>query len=125
MPGSLRNPKKQASNSRSAVLRAARRFPFREPATGNSTAATRGALLALLTASAIFGIMLGLMLVYSINLPEMKDLERYRPSATTELYDIHGRVFGSFALERRVVEPYSEFPSNLREVIFFNRRQKL
>ncbi|MBW4040015.1 MAG: PBP1A family penicillin-binding protein [Acidobacteria bacterium] len=62
--------------------------------------------------------MVGLMLVYSINLPEMTDLERYRPSTTTELYDVHGRVFGSFALERRVVEPYSEFPPDLRQAIF-------
>lgn len=100
------------------MWRAARRFPFREPAIADSQIAARGALLALLIASAIFGVMLGLMLVYSINLPEMTDLERYRPSTTTELYDIHGRVFGSFALERRVVEPYSEFPASLREAIF-------
>ena len=75
-------------------------------------------MVALLGASALFGVMLGLILVYSINLPQMTELERYRPSTTTDLYDIHGQVFGSFADERRVVVPYSEFPPVLRSAIF-------
>ncbi len=62
--------------------------------------------------------MLGLILVYSINLPQMTELERYRPSTTTNLYDIHGQIFGSFADERRIVVPYSEFPPVLRGAIF-------
>ncbi len=48
----------------------------------------------------------------------MTELERYRPSTTTDLYDIHGQVFGSFADERRIVVPYSEFPDVLRQAIF-------
>ena len=71
----------------------------------------------LLGLSAVFGALCGLMLVYSVDLPQMDDLARYRPSTTTELLDIHGKVFGSFALERRVVEPYSAFPPVLREAI--------
>lgn len=71
----------------------------------------------LLGVSAVFGAMCGLMFVYSIDLPQMEDLARYRPNTTTELIDIHGKVFGSFALERRVVEPYSEFPVVLRQAI--------
>jgi penicillin-binding protein 1A len=94
-----------------------RRFPFRDPDARNRQLAARAAVLALLAASAVFGVMLGLILVYSINLPQMTELERYRPSTTTDLYDIHGRVFGSFAQERRIVVPYSEFPDVLREAI--------
>ena len=94
-----------------------RRFPFREPEFRTRHLAARASLLLLLLASALFGVMLGLMLVYSINLPQMAELERYRPSTTTELYDIHGKVFGSFALERRIVVPYSEFSPLLREAI--------
>jgi penicillin-binding protein 1A len=71
----------------------------------------------LLALSSLFGVMCGLMLVYSIDLPQIDDLVRYRPETTTELYDIHGRIFGSFALERRVVVPYSDFPPVLREAI--------
>jgi penicillin-binding protein 1A len=47
----------------------------------------------------------------------MDDLARYRPNTTTELYDIHGKAFGSFALERRVVVPYADFPPVLRQAI--------
>lgn len=71
----------------------------------------------LLGLSAVFGALCGLVLVYSVDLPQMDDLARYRPSTTTELLDIHGRVIGSFALERRVVEPYDAFPPVLREAI--------
>lgn len=72
---------------------------------------------ALLGASAVFGGMCGLMLIYSINLPQMADLARYHPSTTTELLDVHGKIIGSFALERRVVVPYADFPPVLREAI--------
>jgi penicillin-binding protein 1A len=72
---------------------------------------------ALLGLSAVFGALCGLMLVYSIDLPQMDDLARYHPNTTTELFDIHGKAFGSFALERRVVLPYAEFPPVLRQAI--------
>ncbi len=74
-------------------------------------------LYLLLGLSSLFGVMCGLLLVYSVDLPQMDDLVRYRPSTTTILYDIHGRPFGTFALERRVVVPYSELPLVLREAI--------
>lgn len=79
--------------------------------------ARRFTFFSLLGLSAVFGALCGLMFVYSIDLPQMEDLARYRPSTTTELLDVHGKVFGSFALERRVVVPYSEFPPVLREAI--------
>ncbi len=63
------------------------------------------------------GMLIGLMLVYSVDLPQIADLQRYHPDTTTELYDTHGRVFGSFALERRVVVPYASFAPILREAV--------
>src|ERR1700761_3774552 len=95
-----------------------KQFPFREPEFRSRKIAARAAFWLLIGASGVFGIMVGLLLTYSINLPQMAELERYRPSTTTELLDIHGKVFGSFALERRVVVPYSEFPPVLRDAIF-------
>lgn len=106
------------SRRRSQLWRALRRFPFAEADVRNPQLSARAAVFALLGASAIFGVTLGLSLVYSINLPQMTDLERYRPSTTTDLYDIHGKIFGSFAQERRIVVPYSEFPPVLRQAIF-------
>jgi penicillin-binding protein 1A len=107
----------QETNSRSALWRAMRRFPFREPEFRNRHIAARASFFLLLIVSAAFGVTLGLVLVYSMNLPQIAELERYRPSTTTELYDIHGNLVGSFALERRVVVPYEEFPTVLREAI--------
>ncbi|MGA8939003.1 MAG: PBP1A family penicillin-binding protein [Acidobacteriaceae bacterium] len=117
MPTPLSSHDRDSPSKRSLLWRAVRRFPFRDPDIRNRHLAARAAVLALLAASAVFGVMLGLILVYSINLPQMTELERYRPSTTTELYDIHGRVFGSFAQERRIVVPYSEFPDVLREAL--------
>ena len=71
----------------------------------------------LLGLCAVFGFLCGLAVVYSVDLPQMEDLARYRPNTTTDLLDIHGRVIGSFALERRVVVPYTDIPPILREAI--------
>ncbi len=116
-PAGRRAAADDASEARSALWRAMRRFPFREPEFRNRHIAAKASFLLLMIVSAVFGVMLGLVLVYSMNLPQIAELERYRPNTTTELYDIHGNVVGSFALERRVVVPYSEFPPLLREAI--------
>ena len=55
--------------------------------------------------------------MYSANLPQMDDLERYRPSTTTDLYDQKGRVIGSFALQRRIVINYGDFAPVLRKAV--------
>jgi penicillin-binding protein 1A len=57
------------------------------------------------------------MLVYTVNLPQIDDLMRYRPNTITELYEIHGRVFGSFALERRIPVNYDDLSPLLREAV--------
>src|SRR5215472_2781648 len=79
--------------------------------------AGKRALFILITLSIITGSLAGLMLVYSVDLPQIHDLERYRPSTTTDLYDQKGRVIGSFALERRIVVNYSDFAPILREAV--------
>ncbi len=67
--------------------------------------------------SSLFGVMVGLVLVFSVDSPQMEELAKYRPNTTTELLDIHGREIGSFALERRVVVPYTDVPQNLHDAI--------
>src|SRR5262249_7711351 len=51
------------------------------------------------------------------DLPQVSDLERYRPSTITELYDDQGRQIGAFALQRRVLASYDDFPKVLRDAI--------
>jgi penicillin-binding protein 1A len=71
----------------------------------------------LVLASALIGATAGLLLVYTTDLPQVEALEAYRPSSVTELYDDHGRVIGSFALQRRVVANYDDFAPVLREAL--------
>jgi penicillin-binding protein 1A len=87
------------------------------PAYPTRRIAVRATFLVLLGLSSLFGVMCGLMLVYSIDLPQMDDLVRYRPNTTTELLDVHGKEIGSFALERRVVVPYADIPMVLRQAL--------
>jgi penicillin-binding protein 1A len=71
----------------------------------------------LVAAAAIIGACSGLLLVYVTDLPEVSQLEQYRPSSLTELYDDQGKVIGSFALQRRIVSSYEDFPKVLRDAI--------
>src|SRR5438132_10484704 len=67
--------------------------------------------------SAAVGATAGLLLVYSTDLPQVEELERYRPSSVTELYDGQGRVIGTFALQRRVIAAYDDYPEVLRNAL--------
>jgi penicillin-binding protein 1A len=77
----------------------------------------RAALVALLLLAVITGSLAGLTLVYSVDLPQINDLERFRPSTTTDLYDRKGRIIGSFALERREIVGYNDFAPVLRQAV--------
>ncbi len=79
--------------------------------------AGRFTFIVLFSLAAIAGSLAGLTLVYSVDLPQIHDLERYRPSTTTELYDQKGRAFGSFALERRIIVNYEDFSPILRQAV--------
>jgi penicillin-binding protein 1A len=74
-------------------------------------------LFSLLALSVIAGSLAGLTLVFSADLPQIHDLERYNPSTTTELLDVKGRVIGSFALEHREVVNYDDFAPVLRQAV--------
>src|SRR5579864_1935867 len=92
---------KQLAEAHSTRQKIVRRFVF--------------ALLVLL--SALVGALSGLLLVYSNDLPQVEELEHYRPISTTGLYDINGQIIGSFALQRRVVSSYGDFPRIVLEAL--------
>src|ERR1700721_431623 len=71
----------------------------------------------LVLVAALVGATAGLLLVYTTDLPQVDALENYRPSSITELYDDRDRVIGSFALQRRVVATYEDFPPVLRDAL--------
>ncbi|MGA9527644.1 MAG: PBP1A family penicillin-binding protein [Terriglobales bacterium] len=71
----------------------------------------------LIVLAAAVGAAVGFILVYSTDLPQIEQLERYRPSSITELYDTQGRVIGTFALQRRVIAAYDDYPPVLRDAL--------
>ena len=71
----------------------------------------------LVLVSALVGAAAGLLLVYSTDMPQVGQLEHYRPSSITELYDDQGRTIGSFSLQRRVVASYDDYPEILRQAL--------
>jgi penicillin-binding protein 1A len=75
------------------------------------------AFATLLLLAIVTGSLSGLILVYSVDLPQINDLEHYRPSTTTDLYDRNGHMIGSFALQRRVVVNYDDFAPVLRQAV--------
>lgn len=79
--------------------------------------ASKVAFAILLLLAVVTGSLAGLMLVFSVNLPQINDLERYRPSTMTDLYDCKGRVIGSFALEKRIIVNYDDFAPVLRQAV--------
>jgi penicillin-binding protein 1A len=68
-------------------------------------------------ASAAIGALAGLATVYSIDLPQIQDLKSYRPISNTLLFDDQGRVFGSFALQRRIIAKYEDYPNVLYHAV--------
>jgi penicillin-binding protein 1A len=88
-----------------------------EPETTRKPLVGRLVFSILVLTAAFLGTMAGLLIVYSTDLPQISELERYRPSTITELYDDHGRQIGSFALQRRVLGTYDDFPKVLRDAI--------
>ncbi len=71
----------------------------------------------LIIVAAVAGTLSGLLLVYSTDLPQVTELEHYRPSTITQLYDDQNRVIGQFALQRRVIDGYNDFPKVLRDAL--------
>ncbi|RRA48940.1 penicillin-binding protein 1A [Acidipila sp. EB88] len=77
----------------------------------------RAVLIMLCVLAALFGSLGGQVLIDSVDLPEVAELEHYKPSTITDLYDVHGERIGSFALERRIAVGYDDFAPILRDAV--------
>jgi penicillin-binding protein 1A len=78
--------------------------------------------LALLLAIA-FGAGAGLLFVYASNLPQIAELENYRPNVVSEVYADDGQPIGGFSLQRRVLLTYDQVPKLLRDAILITEDQ--
>jgi penicillin-binding protein 1A len=73
--------------------------------------------LVLLMLAAGIGALSGLVFVNSSDLPQVRELEDYRPDVITELYADDGGSIGSFALERRLIVTYNQLPLLLKDAV--------
>src|SRR6202021_3083629 len=70
-----------------------------------------------------FGAAVGLLFVYSSDLPEIHALQDYRPNVVTELYADDGQSVGTFALQRRILLTYSQIPKVLKDAVLTTEDQ--
>jgi penicillin-binding protein 1A len=70
-----------------------------------------------------FGAAVGLLFVYTSDLPEIRALEDYRPDVVTELYADDGQSIGTFALQRRMLLAYAQIPKLLRDAVLSTEDQ--
>jgi penicillin-binding protein 1A len=78
--------------------------------------------LLLLGAIAVGGVA-GLLFVYSSDLPQIRALEDFQPDVVTELYADDGQIVGNFALQRRVLLTYEQYPTVLKDAILTTEDQ--
>ena len=69
------------------------------------------------------GAAVGLLFVYSGDLPEIHALQDYRPNVVTELYADDGQSIGTFALQRRILLTYGQIPKVLKDAILTTEDQ--
>ena len=71
----------------------------------------------LLLFSVGMGALGGLVFVHTVDLPQVRLLEDYRPDVITEIYGREGSLIGTFALERRILADYEGIPVLLQDAI--------
>jgi penicillin-binding protein 1A len=74
-------------------------------------------ILSLFAGAALFGIVTGVLLAYSPDLPEIEALDDYAPDTITRVYARGGELIGEFATERRDIIGYEDIPEVLRNAI--------
>jgi penicillin-binding protein 1A len=90
---------------------------------GGGTLLGRLAFSFLVICAIALGAAIGLLFVYSSDLPEIRALEDYRPVIVTELYADDGQSIGTFALQRRILITYNQIPPVLRDAIITTEDQ--
>jgi penicillin-binding protein 1A len=79
--------------------------------------ARRAGIAALFVATAMVGILSGVLFAYAADLPKISALDDYSPSTITRVYASTGQVIGEFATQRRVIIAYDDINPMLRQGI--------
>ena len=84
---------------------------------GGGKVFSRVAILLLVLCAIAVGSATGLLFVYNSDLPQIQELENYRPDVVTEVYADDGTSIGTFALQRRILLTYDQIPPILRDAV--------
>lgn len=73
--------------------------------------------LVLCLLAVLCGGLLGVILGYTIDLPQIQELEDVRPNVVSYVYSSDGTVIGEYALERRILVTFDRIPKKLKQAI--------
>ncbi len=59
----------------------------------------------------------GMLLGYSIDLPQVEELQKVRPNVVSYVYSADGEVLGEYALEKRILVDYHQIPDHLKHAV--------
>jgi penicillin-binding protein 1A len=77
----------------------------------------RAGLTILFALAIVFGAVVGILLAYEKDLPQISSLEDFEPNIITQVYNADGSLLGTFAIERRVVVGFKDIPPVLRNAV--------
>lgn len=64
-----------------------------------------------------FGWFIGLLLAFYLDLPPLSELENYRPSLASKIYDVNGDLIAQLFIEQRSLVPLKRIPELLKKTI--------
>lgn len=76
-----------------------------------------GAFAVLALGAGVSGLLSGMLLGYSIDLPQVEELQQIRPNVVSYVYADDGEIIGEFALEKRILVTYDQIPKTLKQAI--------
>ncbi|HEY3120266.1 MAG TPA: PBP1A family penicillin-binding protein [Vicinamibacteria bacterium] len=87
------------------------------PATFPLGSVRRVAVTLLFGTAVVIGSLLGVLLAFRSDLPQVSSLEDFQPNIITQVYAADGALVGEFAIEKRVVVGFKDIPPVLRNAI--------
>ncbi len=80
----------------------------------STRATTIKLIILLMLVPSLFGVSLGYALVNYLEIPDVKQLETYKPKSASRLYSDDGTLFGELFVEKRVPIPITQMPDHLK-----------
>ncbi len=83
----------------------------RSKSSSRASLARQATVVALFVLAALLGILTGVLVAYTGDLPQVSALDEYKPSTITRVHARDGRVIGEYATQRRVILKYRGDPA--------------